>query len=154
MPKFTKGHYSWNIFQNFIQKLITPSTHHYQSSHQVSRLYLQQFSRYFADKVKMPKITKGQNSWSIFFKINSKVNQVTTNLFIKFQGSSLNSFLDILLTREKCQNLQRAITHEIFFKIYSKVNQIIYLLLPINSPGFNTLAPTVFEIFCWQGKNG
>ena len=40
---------------------------------------------------------------------------MTTNLFIKFQGSGLNSFLDILLTREKCPNLQRDITHELFF---------------------------------------
>ena len=43
---------------------------------------------------------------------------IATNLFIKFQGSSFNSFLDILLTRETCPNLQRAITYKIFFRIY------------------------------------
>ena len=32
----------------------------------------------------------------------------------KFQGSNSNSSLDIKLTREKCPNLQRAITHETF----------------------------------------
>ena len=78
---------------------------------------------------------------------------ITTNLFIKLWGSSSNSIWDILLTREKCPNLQRDITHEIFFRIYSKVNQIIYSSLSINSPSFKVLAPTVFEIFCWQGKN-
>ena len=53
-------------FLEFLQKLIRLSTHHYQSIHQVSRLKLQQFLIYFADKVKMPKITKGNNSRSIF----------------------------------------------------------------------------------------
>ena len=63
------------------------------------------------------------------------------------RGSSSNSISDILLTRAKCLNLQRTITHEIlffFFKIYSKVNQIIYLSLPINSSSLKALAPTVF----------
>ena len=40
-----------------------------------------------------------------------------------------------------------------FFKIYLKVNQVIYSSLKINSPSFKALAPTVFEIFRWQGKN-
>ena len=77
---------------------------------------------------------------------------IATNLFIKFQGSSFNSFLDILLTRETCPNLQSAITDKIFFRIYTKVNQVIYLPLPINSPSFKSLALTVFEIFCYQDK--
>ena len=51
------------------------TTPHYQSIHQVARLYLQQFLRYFADKVEMPKITKGP-LMNHFFKIYSKVNQV------------------------------------------------------------------------------
>ena len=53
-------------FSEFIQKLIRSSTHHYKSIHQVSRLYLKQVLRYFADMVKMPKILKGHNSISIF----------------------------------------------------------------------------------------
>ena len=69
---------------------------------------------------------------------------IATNLFIKFQGSSCNSFLDILLTRETCPNLQRAITYKIFFRIYKKVNQVIYSSLPIISPSFKSLALTVF----------
>ena len=77
---------------------------------------------------------------------------ITTNLFIKFQGSSFNSFLDILLTRETCPNLQRAITHELFFRIYTKVNQVIYASLPINSTSFKSLALAFFEIFCLQDK--
>ena len=61
--------------------------------------------RYFADKVKMPKIKKGHNWWSIFSEFNSKVIQV------------------------------------------------LYSSLQINSPSSKAQAPTVFEIFCWQGKN-
>ena len=49
-------------FSEFTQKLARSSIRHYQSIHQVSRLQLQQFLRYFADKVKMPNITKGHNS--------------------------------------------------------------------------------------------
>ena len=56
----------------------------------------------------------------------------------------LQQFLRNLLTRERCLNLQRAITYEIFFRIYPKVNQVIYSSLPINSPSFKSLALTVF----------
>ena len=38
-------------FSKFIQKLISSSTHHYQSIHQVLRLYPEPFRRYFADKI-------------------------------------------------------------------------------------------------------
>ena len=66
-----------------------------------------------------------------------------------FKAPASIVFLDILLTRETCPNLQRAITYEIFFSIYKKkVNQVIYSSLPINSPNFKSLALTVFEIFC------
>ena len=34
------------------------------------------------------------------------------------QGSSFYSFWDILLTREKCPNLQKTITHEIFLELF------------------------------------
>ena len=56
------------------------------------------------------------------------------------------------MTREKCPNLQRAITHEIFFRIYSKVNQVIYSSLPINLPSFKALAPTIFSYFADKVK--
>ena len=38
-------------FSIFIQKSTRSSTHHYQSMYQVSRLYLEWFWRYFADKI-------------------------------------------------------------------------------------------------------
>ena len=101
----------------------------------------------------MPKITKGHNSWSIFqnfFKSYSGHLLITTNPFTKFQGSSSNSFWDILLTRYKCPKLQRAITQEVFFKISSKVNQFVYSSLPVYLSSFKALALILFEIFCWQ----
>ena len=55
--------------------------------------------------------------------------------------------------KKKKKKLQRAITHEIFFRIYTEVNRVTYSSLPINSPSFKSLARTVFEILCWQGKN-
>ena len=67
-----------------------------------------------------------------------------------FQGSSSNSFCDILLTRYKCPKLQRAITQEVFFKISSKVNQVVYSSLPVYSSIFKALASILYEIFCWQ----
>ena len=96
----------------------------------------------------MPKFTKGHYSLNIFqnlFKSKPGHLLVITNHFTKFQDSSFNSFWDILLTRKKCPNLQRAINHEIFFRIYSKVNQVISS--SINSPNFKALAPTVFRYF-------
>ena len=42
----------------------------------------------------------------------------------------------------------KAITHEIVIGIYSKVDQVIDSSLPINSPSFKALAPTVLKIFC------
>ena len=56
------------------------------------------------------------------------------------------------MTREKCPNLQGAITHEIFFQSLFKVNQVIYSSLSINSPSFKALAPTVFEILADKVK--
>ena len=109
--------------------------------------------RCFADMGKIPKLTKGHYSWNSFknlFKSYSGHLLITTNLFIKFQGSSSNCFWDILLTKWKCPKLQRAITHEVFFRIYSKVIQVIYSPLLIYSLSFKALI--VFEILCWQGK--
>ena len=78
------------------------------------RLWLQQFLRYFADQGKRPKFTKGHYSCPEA-KGPSNFLLITTNLFIKLWGSTSNIIWDILLTREKCPNLQRAITHEMFF---------------------------------------
>ena len=39
------------------------------------------------------------------------------------------------------------------FRIYSKVYKVIFSSLPIYSSSYEALAPTVFEIFCRQGKN-
>ena len=94
---------------------------------------------------KMPKLTKGHYSYpEAIGPYNFLL--ITTNLFIKLWGSNSNSIWDILLTRENAQI-------QIFFRIYSKVNQVIYSSLPINLSSFKSLVPTVFEIFCWQGKN-
>ena len=71
---------------------------------------------------------------------------IIINLFIKLWGSSSNSIWDILLPREKCPNLQRAITYEIFFSIYSKLIRSSTHHYAINSRSFKALAPTVFEI--------
>ena len=72
----------------------------------------------------MPKFTKGHYSCPEAID-PSKFLLINTNLLIKLWGSSSNSIWDILLAKEKCPNLQRAITLEIFFRIYSKVNQVI-----------------------------
>ena len=60
--------------------------------------------------VKKPKMTKGHNLRSIFqnlFMSQSGHLLIATNLFLEFQGSSFNSFGDILLTR----------FHSNFFKV-------------------------------------
>ena len=54
-----------------------------------------------------------------------------------------------MLASKKWPKLQRAITPATFFRIFSKVNQVIFSSLTIYS---SILAPTVFELFCWQGK--
>ena len=135
-----KSHNSWYVFSEFIQKLFRSSFHHYQSIHHFCEA---QFLWYFADKGKMPKFTKGNYSCPEA-RGPSNYLLITSYLFIKLWGSSSNSIWDILLTKEKCPNLQRAITHEIFFRIYSEVNQVIYSPLPIKSPSFKALAPIVF----------
>ena len=78
MPKFTKGHYLRNIFQN-LQK--SYSGHRLIITNQFTKFQVtssSSFLRYFVDKIKIPKITKGHNS--VFFKIYSKVNQVVYSL--------------------------------------------------------------------------
>ena len=79
------------------------STHHYQSiflklqgsSSNIFFFFFFFFFFLFVDKVKMPKITKGYNSWSIFqnlLKSKSGHLLIAANPFTKFQGSSSNSF--------------------------------------------------------------
>ena len=127
------------------------STHHYQSIHKVWRLWLQQFLRYFADKVKMPKVTKGHNSWSILLEFIQKLIRSSTHhyKFIKFQGSSSNSFLD---DKVKIPKITKGHNSWSNFRIYSKVNQVFYSSLPVYSSSFKALASIVFEIFCWQDR--
>ena len=60
---------------------------------------------------------------------------------------------EIFCWHVKCPKLQRAIAHEVFFRISSEVHQVIYSSLQIHLLSFMALALTVFEIFCWQGKN-
>ena len=65
MPKFTMGHYLRNIFQNLqkVNQVIYSSLPINSSSFKSLALTV---LRYFADKIKMPKITKAHNSISIF----------------------------------------------------------------------------------------
>ena len=58
MPKFTKGHYSWNFFSGFIQKLIRSSTHHYQSIHNVWRLCSNSFWDVLLTRANCPKLQR------------------------------------------------------------------------------------------------
>ena len=44
----------------------------------------------------------------------------------------------------------KGVTYEVFFKIYSKVNQVIYLSLPIYSPGAMALPWFFFFFFFWD----
>ena len=93
----------------------------------------------------MPKFTKAH--YSFLEAIDpSNFLLITTNLFIKLWGSSSNNIWDILLTRGKCPNLQRAITLEIFFRIYSKEYQVISSL-PVYSSSFKALASIVLRYF-------
>ena len=104
----------------------------------------------------MPKITKGHNSRSIFqnfFKSKSGCLLLTTSLFISFKALAPTVFEIFCWQGKNAPNYKRVITQKEFFKISSKVNQVVYSSLPVYSSSFKALAPTVFEIFCWQGKN-
>ena len=63
---------------------------------------------------------------------------------MKFQNPSMQGSKLCCVSKSmeciKCPILQRAITHKVFCRIYSKVNQVIYLFIPIYSPGFKALA--------------
>ena len=92
-----------------------------------------------------------------FSEFYSKVNQIVYSSLPIYSSSFkvlAPTVFEIFCWQGKnVQKLQRAITHEAFFRIYSKVNQVIYSSLQIHSTSFKALALTVFEIFCWQGKN-
>ena len=149
MPNLQRT-FTLEIFFRIYSKLTRSSTYYYQSIHQVSRLWLQQFLRYFADRVKCPKLQRAITH-EVFFRIYSKVNQITY-LSLPIYSSSFKALalivFEIFCSQGQYLALQRVITHELFFRIYSKVNQIIKLSLSINSPSFKALAPTVFVIFC------
>ena len=72
--------------------------------YQISWLWLKYFLRYLADKVKMPRTTKGHNnvnfSWNSL-KTKSGDLHIIPNQHIVFQDPSLSTFRDILLTRSK-----------------------------------------------------
>ena len=136
------------FFQNFIQKLTRSSTHHYQSIHQVSR----SSSNSFLDILltgKNAQNYKGQQLMKHFSEFIQKLIWSSIHHYQSIHQVSrrFNSFGDILLTREKCPNLKRAITQEIFFRIYSKDNQVIYSSLSINLPSFKVVASAFFFIY-------
>ena len=66
-------------FLEFLQKVIRSSTHYYKIHLLSFKALALTVLRYFAGKVKMPKITKGHNSRSIF-QISSNINQVVYSL--------------------------------------------------------------------------
>ena len=56
----------------FVQKVImysTESTDHPPAADQVSSPWIKQFSRYLADKFKMPKFSKGHNTGKIWWNV-------------------------------------------------------------------------------------
>ena len=73
---------------------------------------------------------------------------------MKFQNPHNTQFKTYIMHKKVCNvkmpKVTRAITHEVFFRIYSKVIHVIYLSIPIHSPGFKALALIAFEIFCRQ----
>ena len=101
----------------------------------------------------MPRPTKGHKyvnfPWNSL-KIKSGNLHIIPNQHIIFQDLSLSTFLDILLTRPKCAEPQRAVTISIFYGILSKSNQIIYTSFPLTISNFKNQAWILFEISCSQ----
>ena len=104
----------------------------------------------------MPKFSKVITKKIFFSRIYSEVNQVIYSFILPINLPSFKAlaptvflllffffffffFFEILLTREKCSKLQRAITIELFFKIYLKVKQVVYSSIPVDSSGFKAL---------------
>ena len=69
-----------------------------------------------------PETARAHNSNISFnwFKILSGYLLLNPNQYTKYQGSGLNTFWDILLTRSKCLELQRAITVNFFMTFPKK----------------------------------
>ena len=72
---------------------------HEESKYEISKPWHAQFKTYAMHQkvcnVKMPQMTRGHNSRNTFqnlFKSSSGHLLIATNLFLKFQGSSFNSF--------------------------------------------------------------
>ena len=100
----------------------------------------------------MPKFSKVITQKIFFFsRIYSEVNQVIYSFILPINLPSFKAVaptvFEILLTREKCSKLQRAITHELFFKIYLKVNQVVYSSISVDSSGFKALVLIFFSYF-------
>ena len=96
----------------------------------------------------MPKFSKVITQKIFFFpEFIQKLIKSSTHLYYQsiYQVSRLKAptVFEILLTREKCSKLQRAIAHELFCKIYLKVNQAVYSSIPVDSSGL-----IVFQLFC------
>ena len=73
------------------------------------------FSRYLAEKFKIPKFSKGHNSgkiWQNFFKIESGNLLTIPYQLTRIEAPSSNGFQDILLTSLKSPNFQRALILE------------------------------------------
>ena len=94
------------FFSEFIQKLIRTSDH-YKSIYQVSKLQLQQFLRYFADKVKCPKLQRAI-TLEAFFKIYSKVSQVVYSS-LPIYVSSFKALPLISASKRNCEAVPRTV---------------------------------------------
>ena len=80
-----------------------------------------------------PEIVKGLNCNISFnwFRIKSGDLLLNPNKYTKYQGSGLSTFWDILLTRSKCLELQRAIAVSFSWNSL-KPNQVISTSSPIS----------------------
>ena len=106
------------------------------------------FSDILLTREKCPNFQRSLLKKYIFSRIYSEVNQVIYSFILPINLPSFKAlaptvffffFFEILLTREKCSKLQRAITNELFFKIYLKVKQVVYSSVPVDSSGFKAL---------------
>ena len=104
MPKFTKGHNSWTTHEQLLRihskdnQVIFSSLPVYSLNF---KALTNSFLRYLLTWQNV-QIEKGRNSLNIFqnlFKRSSSNLRIITNLLTSFQGSSFNTFCDILLVR-------------------------------------------------------
>lgn len=109
----------------FLLKSISQSTHQLKSAKQVSSPLLWYFSRYLADKYKMPKLSKHHNSKNNLkeFKINNLIYPSIAIHWPSFMSLAQTLF-EIPCWEVQWQNFQRATTPK--DGICSKVNQYTY----------------------------